>query len=80
MVDVTDDNGATWVTWRTPTSATAAGAKMQFDIGAYVDLTSQVRFRFVASDEDPGSLVEAGVDDFSLVGCEERRATPRRRR
>jgi hypothetical protein len=43
---------------------------MQFNVSDYVALSSQVRFRFVASDTGLGSLVEAGVDDFSLVGCQ----------
>ena len=31
-------------------------------------LGNQVQFRFVASDISPGSTVEAGVDDFELLG------------
>ena len=38
----------------------------------FVDATNQFRIRFVASDADPGSVVEAGVDGVQLlnVGCE----------
>jgi hypothetical protein len=34
----------------------------------FISLSSQVRFRFVAADESPGSVVEAALDDFSLLG------------
>ena len=32
----------------------------------YVTLTSGLRMRFTASDNDPGSVVEAGVDGFRI--------------
>jgi len=34
----------------------------------HIDLSSTVRLRFVASDVSPGSVVEAGVDEVSLIG------------
>jgi len=71
VVDVTNNNGSTWVNLENTNASDHSWRKMQFDIGAYVALTSQVRFRFIASDYDPGSLVEAGVDDFSIAGCEQ---------
>ena len=71
VVDVSDDNGATWVSLENTNVSDRSWRRMQFSIGSYIDLTTQVRFRFIASDEDPGSLVEAGLDDFSITGCEE---------
>jgi hypothetical protein len=68
VVDVTAD-GTNWVHVENTNVSNRTWKLMQFNIGAYVSLTSQVRFRFIASDYDPGSLVEAGVDDFSIVGC-----------
>jgi hypothetical protein len=37
-----------------------------FDIGSFVPLTGSMRFRFVADDTAPGSLVEAAVDDITV--------------
>jgi hypothetical protein len=70
-VSVTDDNGATWVNLEYTNVSARAWTQKAFDIGAYVDLTDQVRFRFVARDDGGGSIVEAGVDDFSIGGCSE---------
>ena len=69
VVDVSDDNGATWVSLENTNVSNRTWALKSFDLEAYIDFTNQVRFRFIASDYDPGSLVEAGVDDFSIVGC-----------
>ena len=40
-------------------------------IADYVTVTDGVRLRFTASDNDPGSVVEAGVDAIrvTLTGC-----------
>jgi Zn-dependent metalloprotease len=70
VVDVTNNNGSTWVNLENTNTSDRSWHKMQFDIDAHVALTNQVRFRFIASDEAPGSLVEAGLDDFSLATCE----------
>ncbi len=69
VVDITDDNGASWVNLENTNVSDRSWALQTFDIGTYVGLTDSVRFRFIASDFDPGSLVEAGVDDFLIVGC-----------
>jgi len=69
VVDVTDDNGATWVSLENTNVSNRTWALRTFDLSTYIDFTNQVRFRFIASDEDPGSLVEAGVDDFLITGC-----------
>ena len=44
---------------------------MERNLEDYIELTGQVQFRFIADDTDPGSIVEAGVDDFSIVMYEE---------
>jgi hypothetical protein len=40
--------------------------KSRFLLEQFVDPTSQIQLRFVAIDRTPGSLVEAGVDDFAI--------------
>jgi Zn-dependent metalloprotease len=71
VVDVTGNNGSTWVHLENTNASNRSWRKMQFNVGGYVGLTNQVRFRFIASDFDPGSLVEAGLDDFSLIACQQ---------
>jgi len=69
VVEITDDNWTTWATLENTNVSNRNWTEMDFDVGSYVDLTDQVQVRFIASDFDPGSLVEAGVDDFLLRGC-----------
>jgi hypothetical protein len=69
VVDVTDDNGAAWASLENTSVSDRSWALKTFDIGDHVGLTDSVRFRFIASDYDPGSVVEAGVDDFMILGC-----------
>ncbi len=73
-VDISSDGGATWF----PVEAIGnSGARLQalggwfshtFDPAAITPtLTSTMRLRFVATDANPGSVVEAGIDDFTIV-------------
>ena len=41
---------------------------MSFQLESYAEIGGTVQFRFVASDEGLGSVVEAAVDDFTLQG------------
>ncbi len=65
-VQVTDD-GANWVDLEATTTSERAWVQKSFAVGDFVDLTTSVRFRFVAADEGSGSIIEALVDDFALV-------------
>jgi hypothetical protein len=67
VVQVTGD-GNTWVDLENTTASDRSWALKTFVVDDYVDLTHTVRFRFIASDEGSGSVVEAGVDEFSLTG------------
>jgi len=71
-VFVSDDDGQTYVLVETvgPAGAGTSGGWIEagFVVGDFVDLTSTVRLKFVASDLGAGSLVEAGVDDVRVFG------------
>jgi hypothetical protein len=71
LVDVSDDGGSTWARLDSLRASERPWTLVERDLEDYVELTSQIRFRFIASDTDPGSIVEAGVDDFSIVMYEE---------
>jgi len=76
VVEVSSDAGATWFTLETvgPTTASpnpeVEGGWFQksIRIADFVPLTSQFKVRFTASDIDPGSVIEAGVDAFRIQG------------
>ncbi|MFH1277566.1 MAG: hypothetical protein ABIK65_04230, partial [Candidatus Eisenbacteria bacterium] len=63
VVQVNDGGG--WVDLENTSASDNSWSKKQF---ALPSLSSTVQFRFVASDEINGSLVEAAVDDFLLEG------------
>ncbi len=69
VVQVSNDNGASWVHVDSTTSAMGAWERRQMDVASFVLPTSQVRVRFIASDLLPGSVVEAGIDDLSYYGA-----------
>ncbi|MHC4218595.1 MAG: hypothetical protein ACYSU7_09095 [Planctomycetota bacterium] len=71
VVQVSDDRGDTWTTLETvgPTGPEVNGGwyKKEFLVADFVNLTDQFRIQFIASDTDPQSVVEAGVDGVKLV-------------
>jgi len=69
VVQITDDDWATFDELENTNVSNRNWTRMEFNLGDYIDLTTQVQLRFIASDEGGGSIVEAGVDDFSIVGC-----------
>ena len=74
MVEVSDDGGASWVTLEIvgPAGPEVDGGwyQKQFLVSDFVDLTAQFRIRFIASDTDPQSVVEAGVDGVQLLSID----------
>ncbi|MEE8458275.1 MAG: hypothetical protein V3S08_00295 [Phycisphaerales bacterium] len=67
LVEISFDGGATWATLETvgPAGPEVNGGWFHRS-WPLVTPTSQLRVRFVASDTDPQSVVEAGVDGFAL--------------
>jgi len=75
VVDISDDDGSNWANVEIvgPAGAETSGGWYyhEFVAGDFIDLTDQVIMRFIASDEDSGSIIEAAVDDLAImdVGC-----------
>jgi hypothetical protein len=66
-VDVSSDGGSSWTELNRILGVQNSWTEDNFLLlPTEVALTSQMRFRFVACDADPGAIVEAGVDDFVL--------------
>lgn len=75
VVELSGNSGGSWTTILTVAlgnSAQTGWTQSAFAVKDYVTVTSGIRVRFTASDFDPGSVVEAGVDAFSINGliCE----------
>ncbi len=76
IVEVSNNGGSSWTNLETvgPTGPEISGGWYQrsFRVRDTIALTNQMRFRFIASDANPQSVVEAAVDGFELlkVGCQ----------
>ncbi len=70
IVDVSSDNGLTWHNLETLTYDDRRWEKRQFYLEDFITLTDQVKLRFIAQDNGAGgSIVEAAIDDISIVAC-----------
>jgi len=67
IVQVTDD-GVNWVDLENTMASDRTWLEVSVPLTGLIDMTANVRFRFIASDLGSGSVVEAGVDDFALNG------------
>jgi subtilisin family serine protease len=65
---VSNDDGATWVQLETLNDRYNSWTQVSFDLMSILPLTSQMRFRFVACDTGAETLVEAAIDDVSIIG------------
>jgi len=76
-VEVSDDGGSSWTLLEVigPAGPEAAGGWVfvSFEISQFVTPTANFRIRWTASDNAPGSVVEAGIDAISISGidCED---------
>jgi hypothetical protein len=68
-VDITT-NGSQWVNVETlgPSGPFTSGGWYyhEFSVADFVSTSGNVRLRFIAEDLEPGSIVEAAIDEFSL--------------
>lgn len=73
-IDVSNDDGHTWTNVETvgPTGSETAGGwyRHSFRLSDFVTPTNFVRLRFVAADLGVDSVVEAAIDDFSIVDAQ----------
>ena len=75
VVEITDDAGAEWVELETvgPTGPQAEGGwfYLSHRVEDFIDPTSQFQIRFIVSDLNLASIIEAGIDGVELVqiGC-----------
>jgi Zn-dependent metalloprotease len=69
QVDISNDGGVTWYSVEHTNLTDQLWKRVMFFVQDYVPPSNNMRMRFVASDfTSTGSLVEAGVDDWDLIG------------
>ena len=73
VVGVSNNGGITWTDLENTSSSSLSWDKKRYVLSNYIDLTDEMKFKFVAEDiayngDDGtgGSLVEAGLDDFLI--------------
>ena len=70
VVEISHNNGVTWTNLETvgPGGPETSGGWItkSFSVGEFVPITGNVRVRFIASDDANPSVIEAGVDSFSV--------------
>lgn len=74
QVHISDDGGQNWVEVEETLTQDISWRRNAIALGQYIDLTDNVKLRFVASDSlrlnqelDGGSLIEAAVDDLIIL-------------
>lgn len=69
IIEVSANDGASWTTHRVISNGNSAGTgwtREAFLASQYASVGDALRLRFTASDNDPGSVVEAGIDGFRI--------------
>jgi len=71
VVEISNDGGQNWVTVEnTNVSTGSSWQKIQLLVSDFVTPTDNVQLRFIASDLDEPSLVEALIDDIEILAVE----------
>jgi len=70
-VEYSTDGGSVWNQLEVVSNNSNAWSRLNYRLDLLRTPTATMRLRFIASDIDPGSIVEAGVDDFRIYvrGC-----------
>lgn len=67
VVQISSNGGGSWVTLENTDLSFNTWTERVFVLSDYITPTNTVLVRFVARDDDPGSLVEAAVDDVEIL-------------
>lgn len=70
VVSISNDDGSTWVEAYVISHNTAGWENHSFQVSDVIAPTSTMRVRFTADDAPNNSLVEAGIDNFTIVRFE----------
>lgn len=63
---ISNDDGQTWTELELVTENAGTWVVRTFSIAGIIEPTDQMRLRLIARDEEPGSIVEAGLDDVEV--------------
>jgi hypothetical protein len=66
LVDISSDGGATWQPFERVTETRQPWIEVEKSLRCQINLTNQMRLRFIACDQATPSLTEAGVDDVFI--------------
>jgi hypothetical protein len=68
-VQISSDGGQNWVNLINSSASPRAWQEVSFTVSDFVTPSAQMLIQFIAEDNAPASLVEAAVDDISIVGA-----------
>ncbi|OUW62617.1 MAG: hypothetical protein CBD58_01635 [bacterium TMED198] len=69
LVYASNDAGNSWVEIERTNQSENSWTKKTLFISDFLGLTDLMQFKFIASDDGEGSLVEAAIDDFQIRGA-----------
>jgi|GEM_PF-3042693 len=65
-IEISNDDGATWVNVYTTSTSLAGWTKLSFNVADYVMPNDRIKVRFSSQDNPNNSITESGVDDFKI--------------